>query len=584
MRLGGQSTRAESVYDKALAVLDQAHAADPKHSDLLNELAMVTDARGWIYLELGDVKKAEQAYRSALKLLEDLVKEFPTVSRHRESLARVYNSLAIIEESDGRLADAETHLQSELPLVERLSQDFPNRPEHQRELARTLTNLGNVLSAQNRPAAAEPILRRAIKVNTEITAKNPDDVQFRLDLAKDHNNLGELLRKNGDPNQAVTSFLQARSINEALVKAFPDKPRYRYALAGNLFNLALALRVIDPAKVEEACRASLAIYEKLVADYPQNIEYRLGFVLALDSQATVLAGLGKSEQAEAVYKKALAKLETRDDKAQLPEWLRAQATILNNLGELDRPGAEEAYCRSISLSQSLIDRKPPLITDRRNLAMTQTNLGQLLVDQKRLTEAGSLFAQSVANLEQLVAETPMSIELQSLLGSVLTFQGKWLAQSNDLVEAKTVLTSAVEHQRKALQLSKNAAAYRAFLGGHLVELAEVNLKLDAYEEAARIALDLPKTVPSANRAKACFNAAQVLARLISRAGADAKLAHDDRDRLSRKFLGRAIVLLREANDASPELAEQIKTDSDIKLLESRPEFQTIMNTLVKLEK
>ena len=54
----------------------------------------------------------------------------------------------------------------------------------------------------------------------------------------------------------------------------------------------------------------------------------------------------------------------------------------------------------------------------------------------------------------------------------------------------------------------------------------------------------------------------------------------DRDRLTRNYLGRTIVLLREAIDSSPTLADQIKTDPDIKPLESRPEFHTIMNTLV----
>jgi hypothetical protein len=111
-------------------------------------------------------------------------------------------------------------------------------------------------------------------------------------------------------------------------------------------------------------------------------------------------------------------------------------------------------------------------------------------------------------------------------------------------------------------------------------LAKVNLKLGAYEDAARLALDVPKTVPGATRAQACYDSARILAKLVTLAGKDTKLAQADRDRLTRSYLGRTIVLLREAIDTSPTLAVQIKSDPDIKLLESQPEFKTIMNTLV----
>ncbi len=582
LRLNGQWSEAGSVYTRALTVLNQARANDSKHSEIRNELALATDARGWIYRELGDAKQAEQAFLHAIKLLEDLVKEFPTVPRHREALARAYNSLALIEESDGRLADAANHLRNELPLVDRLSQDFSDRPEHQRELARTLMNLGNVLSAQNQPQDAEPILRRAVAVNVTISAKNPEDVQIRLDLAKCHNNLGELLRKQGDTDQALASFLAARSIIEVLAKAFPEQPRYSEVLAITLNDLALLFAQIDPTKVEETNRAAVVIYEKLVADFPENFPYRLGLVGCLLNQGAVLAAANKPEHAEVIYKEAVAKLESKDAKNLSPQGLRVQAKLLNNLAELDLPGAEDAYRRSILLSQNLVDAKPSLTTDRHVLAFTQHNLAKFLFDGKRLGEAGPIFAESIANLEQLVAQAPKAIDFQSHLGIILAAQAKWLDSSEKTVEAKTVLTSAVEHQRLAIQLSKNGAAYRELLGGHLVDLAKIELKLGAYDEAGRLALDVPKTVPVSKRAQACLDSARILARLVTQVGGDGKLGQTDRDRLTRNYLGRTIVLLREAIDTSPTLAEQIKTDPDIKSLESRPEFHTIMNTLVNL--
>ena len=54
--------------------------------------------------------------------------------------------------------------------------------------------------------------------------------------------------------------------------------------------------------------------------------------------------------------------------------------------------------------------------------------------------------------------------------------------------------------------------------------------------------------------------------------------------MTRNYLSRTVVLLREAMDAGPEIAEQIKSNADIKALESRPQFQTFMSSLAEVKK
>jgi hypothetical protein len=108
----------------------------------------------------------------------------------------------------------------------------------------------------------------------------------------------------------------------------------------------------------------------------------------------------------------------------------------------------------------------------------------------------------------------------------------------------------------------------------------VNRKLAAYDEAGRLALEVPKTVATASRPQACYDAAQVLARIVDQVGSSDKLSRAERDYLTRKYLTRTVLLLREAVDSGPALANKIKGDPDIKALESRPQFQAIMNNLV----
>jgi tetratricopeptide (TPR) repeat protein len=513
-------------------------------------------------------------------LLEALVKEFPTVPGHREALARAYNSLGMIEERTGVLADAEVHYRLELRLADWLAQDFPERPEYQRVLARTLSNLGNVLATKRDPEA-DAILRRAVEVNRPVAAKYSDDPQIRFDLGKDYHCLGARQLELAHPATAIGLFRQAQPISESLVKEFPDEPRYTELLAQHHESLGSCLSALGQPGAEQNFHTANAIYEKLVTKYPDNIDYRIGQAHCLREEALIAAAV-HPENAEAISQAALKKLEAKDAHALTPEALRLKASLLCNLGTLKRPGAEHALRDSIAISQSLSNRKPSVSEDRHNLAAAQSNLGDLLVDLKRSAEARPLLAQAVANLEKLVNEASKAIDYQSHIGIVLELQGRCLDQCNEPVLAKAALENAVGHQRQAVRLSKNGTSYRELLGSHLIELANLNLKLGAYKEAAANALEVPNAVPASNRAQGCLDAARSLARLISQAAADHKLARNERDQLTRNYLGRAVVLLREVIDTNAKLADQIKKDPDIKALESRPEFQTIMNSLVDL--
>ncbi len=581
LRRKGQLGQAKTGYDKAIATLEFAHAGHAKQNQVRNDLALALDARGWVYRELGDLDSAENDYRRAALLLEALMKKFPTVPWHREALARAYNSLGMIEERTGLLVDAERHYRLELPLADRLAQDYPERPEYHRVLARTLSNLGNVL-ARKRDPEADPVLRRAVEINRPLAAKYSDDPQIRFDLGKDYHCLGVRQLELAHPETAIGLFRQAQPISESLVKEFPDEPRYAELLAQHHESLGSSLGALGRPGAAQDFRTCNAIYEKLVARYPENVDYRIGQAHCLREEALIAAAAGHPEDAEAITKVALRKLEAKDAKAATPEALRLKASLLCNLGTLKRPGAEQALRDSIAISQSLADRKPSGSEDRHNLAVAQSNLGDLLVDLKRPAEARPLLAQSVANLEQLVNAAPKAIDYQSHMGVVLELQGKCLDQSNEPALAKAALENAVEHQRQAVRLSKNGPACRELLGSHLIELANLNLRLGAYREAAARVLEVPNAVPASNRAQGCLDAARTLARLVFQATADRNLAQNERDQLTRNYLGRAVVLLREVIDTNAKLAVQIKQDPDIKALESRPEFQTIMNSLVEL--
>ena len=473
-----------------------------------------------------------------------------------------------IEHDTGRLADAEAHLSRELPLADRLTQDFPDRPEYRRVLARTLSNLGVVLSDQRRIADAEPILRRAVAVNAAVSAKSPDDVQIRFDLAKDRVCLGDLLREKGETEPAIAEFRAARAIVEKLVADFPDRPRYRNLLAEDLVDLALAIQETEPARAEDLYRTAQGLFDELVAAYPDNVDYRIGQAVGLRSQGVALASAGQAGRAEAAYRRALAQLDARAARsapgrdaaqgrgAQQPGRPAPGRRPARGRGDLPRGAGPVHRAGRAAVGHA---QGPPQPGDRRvqpgrDPVRAEAPAGRRGDDRPlrgRLREADPRGPQ-VGRLPQPAragAGAP---------GAVLVDSGK-------LPEAAAALARAVGHEDRAVQLSKNRSDTRTLLGGLLLELAEVNIKRRAYPEAAEDALRVPRAVPDAGRGEACLDAARILARLVALVGADPKLVPADRERLIRPYLGRSIVLLREAIDSNPKMAGRIKDDPAIKV-------------------
>ena len=232
--------------------------------------------------------------------------------------------------------------------------------------------------------------------------------------------------------------------------------------------------------------------------------------------------------------------------------------------------------------RGLRSNKPPPIqtsTTWRSLSSTWVRFS---LTRSGYPRQGRSSRSRLLTLRILSRGTPTAIDFQSNFGVVLSVNGKWLDQTGKTAEGKLALETAVEHRRSAVKLSKNSPACRELLGSHLADLADVNLKLGAYEQSAHVALDIPKAVSSTGRADGCFTAARILARLVMKVSGDVKLTQAERDRLTQSYLGRTAVLLREAIDTDPKLAELIKIDADIKALQVRSEFKTIMNTLVNI--
>jgi tetratricopeptide (TPR) repeat protein len=261
--------------------------------------------------------------------------------------------------------------------------------------------------------------------------------------------------------------------------------------------------------------------------------------------------------------------------------------VLSNQGEFrrasHRPGSEASLRESITIAQELAARQPAARDDRQFLAIAQNNLAEVLEGQNKVKDAEMLFTESLSGLERLGTEVPTAIDTQNYLGYVAEQQGKLLAKTHRPEEAKLAFEKAVTHQKRAVSLSDGrSTSCREMLAGHLRLLAEVCSVLGAYDDAVRAAVDLPKYAPQ--QGQGFLDAARILARCVSQAQSDRNLTPARRDEIAQRCLGRTIVMLREAIDANAKLAEPMKTDPIFKELRERPEFQSMLSSVVDLGK
>ena len=139
------------------------------------------------------------------------------------------------------------------------------------------------------------------------------------------------------------------------------------------------MQAVNPPGAEATQRAAVVLFDKLIADHPDNVEYQLGRSRCLMNQGAVLASAGRFDQAEATYRQALARVETKDPKLQTPEAMRLKALLLNNLAdvfrEVKRPGAEETLRRAMGIFEELASRATAGSKDRHDLAIARFNLG-----------------------------------------------------------------------------------------------------------------------------------------------------------------------------------------------------------------
>jgi tetratricopeptide (TPR) repeat protein len=162
-------------------------------------------------------------------------------------------------------------------------------------------------------------------------------------LAKDYENLGAIQAATGDQEGAATSFRQAIAIFSKLAASMPGDIDYRLYLALNLANLGgVQSEMGQPRRAEESSRRALEIGTGLLKERPDAPEVLSMIGIALGNLGTSLDAQGCHIDAESAFRQAIERQKIACEKAPwIPQFREALSShyvgLTRTLGAQKRP-------------------------------------------------------------------------------------------------------------------------------------------------------------------------------------------------------------------------------------------------------
>jgi tetratricopeptide (TPR) repeat protein len=283
-------------------------------------------------------------------------------------------------------------------------------------------------------AAAIELLDKTSAVWQRLAEGHPEVVGFRSDLAGFHAARGELELVRGQRRQALATYQQARDMWQQLALSHPRVPDYRVELASSEDRVGLICERYS--RVEEAkasYRRSLELRQNLVAEFPKRPDYQLDLALAI-MRLSRRGWSGPAAEAEAQ--------------------LRHAQGIL----------------------QKLVDQNPQVPAFRENLAISHSNLAQVLRRSDRLKEAETAWRLARSGYEKLAADFPALLHYHQQAAVYAMDLAAFFAHGARLEEAAALYDEAVQLMENVSQAAPQPA-YRRQLATCHTEAAYVLLAL-----------------------------------------------------------------------------------------------------------
>ena len=581
----GDYESAQREYKLALAMSQKLLSEQPKNLDYRRMVAgALTSLATFRAYQQPDHPSAEADLMAALGQWESLDNANPGNEESARFQAYLAWRLAALYREASRLEEAEALLRKSLALLEGAAAAQRVPPDFRRVQADLLVSLGNVVEARGDKAPAEAHFRRAVELLEGVIRADPVP-NHRIRLANACSNLGEnLAQRNGPADEVERHFTRSLQISQKLVEDFPEALSYygEVAAASDRYGRWLRERGrLDDAKA--AHQRAIELWKRSADADGADLESRHRLSAAEHNRALVALNQRDLTTAKSLLLSAIkgqtsvARQRPNDRRTlvQLTQHYESLAETLRREGDV--PEAERALKRQVDFFVELA-AEPPNATSEVRLALLRAynHWGGFLLQAERPQDAAAVFQQSVDAARQFCDDCPQNPYARSELGGMLSNLAMALARHQRHAEAVTVAHEAITQQQQALSARPQQESFRRYCRNHhwvladaLIALGDYRRGAEAYQESQRLFPDLFQE----------YRGAVASARCAALAAEDSRLSEAERKEAVERYVAVAIELLQAARGKDAKELVGLKSQSEFRVLEGRPEFQQLLTSL-----
>jgi non-specific serine/threonine protein kinase/serine/threonine-protein kinase len=388
-----------------------------------------------------EARKAERRFNEVRRLAHsvlfdyhDAIAALPGSTAARQMLVK--DGLEYLDNLSKEAGDDTSLLRELAAAYERVAGVQGGAASSNRGTLLTMSNLGD-----SRGAAES--LDKALAIRERVFALEPGNKDVRRELAYCYLSVGAFYGVIGPPDKAARYYRKAMSILEPLAAAGPTNEDLQYNLFGAYLGMAKVLgnpsmpNVGDTNGALEYMSKAQPVIEKLAADHPSNLSYRLALGSLHNSFGLFLEASGKQQDALEHDQKAVAvdrELVKADANNAL--YQRELAVQLGNAGSLmlklgDQNGALENIRQAQVIYESLVAADPNDANTRRNSAVGYRNLGAALGATGDRAGALENFKKAEQIFADLVAKDQTNADFRRQWANVYLAEGRYQSQADD---------------------------------------------------------------------------------------------------------------------------------------------------------
>ncbi len=305
--LTGQNGQATTDLGEASSELEAAAKERPDDPHLRLDLAKCLLAQGTVQSAAGPPQEGQSAIASGLDALKALVDEHPDDRDARIALGMALTISGTRARVGGRPAEALALFEQARAVLKRYAEAHPDDTEIQLELGATYNLAGIILGDElTKIDEARAAFQRYFDILAPVARANPGVLNFVIGLKTAHYNIGRMFWEEGRLDEALPNLQSVRDENEALARAHLDDVQFRYFRWIQNGHVGQVLEQMG--RLPEALTAagrSRAAAEETAAAMPSMVELKIWVASGNDDVGKVLQRMGR--QAEAMQPLARAR-------------------------------------------------------------------------------------------------------------------------------------------------------------------------------------------------------------------------------------------------------------------------------------